>query len=303
MEENKVIFKCPAGLKNRYFGLRHGESEANKLGVISSDPDIGSRMHGLTALGRSQARLAASELLRQVDRDTVDPSTLVFVSSHFRRARETAEQCIQAVQSALAIERAPRVTSASFDPKETDLFILKMVLTHLGDKTICDPESPLLSALVEDNIQLITKELFYRLTDLSSANASPADKHRYGALIDSLLSYIQGADPDNSRLLTTGLPNIQAYIQSSVQIPLLINEKLRERSFGDLDGKPLVTYNYVWPVDLVDGRNKRRGVDSVSEVVLRVLDLVIEMERTHSGKCIGNAARIDPLLLVSSPTL
>lgn len=42
-------------LRNRYFGLRHGQSEANVMGVISSNPAVGTVTHGLTPLGRLQA--------------------------------------------------------------------------------------------------------------------------------------------------------------------------------------------------------------------------------------------------------
>ena len=44
-------------LKNRYFALRHGLSEANVAGVISSLPAIGTTIHGLTMEGRLRARL------------------------------------------------------------------------------------------------------------------------------------------------------------------------------------------------------------------------------------------------------
>ena len=71
VEENRIILKCPTDLKNTYYGLRHGESEANKLGVISSDPIIGSKMYGLTALGKAQSRSAA----------TAGYKNLLFVSS------------------------------------------------------------------------------------------------------------------------------------------------------------------------------------------------------------------------------
>ena len=53
----RVELQCPDNLKNRYFGLRHGESEANKLGVISSNPAVGTVSHGLTQLGRYAYRV------------------------------------------------------------------------------------------------------------------------------------------------------------------------------------------------------------------------------------------------------
>jgi broad specificity phosphatase PhoE len=108
------------------------------------------------------------------------------------------------------------------------------------------------------------------------------------------------------------------------KIEVVETDKLRERYFGELDGAsfnilyfynvvtrikknpvfltfflhlatPLVTYNYVWPVDWIDSRNKRRGVESVSEVVDRILSLVIELERKYSKKKIVLSSHADTL--------
>ena len=70
-------------LANRYFGLRHGESEANLAGIVLSDPAAGTAGWGLTERGRVQvqASIAACGL---------SDSTRI-VSSDFRRALETAE--------------------------------------------------------------------------------------------------------------------------------------------------------------------------------------------------------------------
>ena len=69
--------------RNRYFALRHGESEANRDGAIRSDPSTACDAYGLTEVGRGQVRasVSASEL---------GPDALIY-SSDFRRARETAE--------------------------------------------------------------------------------------------------------------------------------------------------------------------------------------------------------------------
>ncbi|MBI3924556.1 MAG: histidine phosphatase family protein [Armatimonadetes bacterium] len=72
-----------SGLVNRYFGLRHGRSEANQDGLVASSPALGLSRFGLTEEGRRQVReaVAASEL---------DGSVLIYCSD-FLRARETAE--------------------------------------------------------------------------------------------------------------------------------------------------------------------------------------------------------------------
>jgi broad specificity phosphatase PhoE len=70
-------------LKNRYFLMRHGESQANKQQLIISDPAIGCKLYGLTVKGREQAKesIAKSGLSKNT----------VIVSSDFTRARETAK--------------------------------------------------------------------------------------------------------------------------------------------------------------------------------------------------------------------
>ncbi len=75
-------------LRNRYFVMRHGESEANVLGVAVGDPKRGVQGFGLTDLGRRQAAAAASAFA-QTYRVLLD-HTEVFTSD-FRRTRETAE--------------------------------------------------------------------------------------------------------------------------------------------------------------------------------------------------------------------
>lgn len=86
-------------LRNSYLGLRHGQSEANLSGVISSDPNVGTRMHGLTALGRTQAEQAATDLLQFLFKDNSEGrKQLLFVTSDFLRAKETATICMRTLQ-------------------------------------------------------------------------------------------------------------------------------------------------------------------------------------------------------------
>ncbi len=75
--------KLSQTLKNRYFAMRHGESEANRAGKIVSDPAVGTQGFGLSPLGRSQAAASARALSGRLP--------TVVVSSDFLRARETAE--------------------------------------------------------------------------------------------------------------------------------------------------------------------------------------------------------------------
>ena len=70
-------------MNNRYFLMRHGESEANVENLIISYPGTGCRKYGLTKRGRQQARISALE-------SGLGPETLI-VASDFLRAQETAQ--------------------------------------------------------------------------------------------------------------------------------------------------------------------------------------------------------------------
>ena len=84
-------------LRNRYFALRHGQSESNLEGVISSDPTVGTTIHGLTVEGRLQARRAATRLVDLVGRENLNQ--LYFYASDFTRAWQTAEEARGALRA------------------------------------------------------------------------------------------------------------------------------------------------------------------------------------------------------------
>jgi len=156
VQERKVYLKRTEILKNKYFGLRHGESQANIQGIISSDPLVGSTSHGLTSSGRVQARRAATSIIESVGRERI--SDVLFLSSNFTRARETATECITALQNIFSFE--------------------------LRD--------------IDDN----------QVSELA-------------------LSYVNS-------------------------LSVIIKDELRERYFGNYDGKVLINYNRVWPIDMVN---------------------------------------------------
>jgi broad specificity phosphatase PhoE len=70
--------------RNTYYGMRHGESEANAQNIAITDPEVGIRQYGLTQIGRQQAHDAI------VAHPTLDASTLI-IASPFLRTRQTAE--------------------------------------------------------------------------------------------------------------------------------------------------------------------------------------------------------------------
>jgi broad specificity phosphatase PhoE len=85
----------PEKLKNHYYLLRHGLSTANVAGIISSARSLAySDKHGLTDVGYQQGVASANELLRLLKQNSKRGEKIVFISSPFARARQTAQACI-----------------------------------------------------------------------------------------------------------------------------------------------------------------------------------------------------------------
>ena len=74
-----------------------------------------------------------------------------------------------------------------------------------------------------------------------------------------------------------------------------IDDGLMERYFGRLDGKALMTYAYVWPVDMFDPTHTAFEVESVSEVATRVGEAILRIEDKHEGDVIVLASHADTL--------
>ena len=93
---DKMPDPLPMNLKNHYYMLRHGQSTANIAEIISSSRSLAySEKHGLTAFGYEQGRESANQLLDVLEEEgTRSGQKLVFVSSPFARAKQTAEACM-----------------------------------------------------------------------------------------------------------------------------------------------------------------------------------------------------------------
>jgi len=132
-----------SNLKNSYYLFRHGQSTANLAEIISSDRDslAYATRHGLTAMGYQQGRDAASQLLdllsapqqqhhqsssapKEQDNTKNEKKRVVFISSPFARARQTAQACLDGLLNSnideSETENARRVQELSgldIDPK------------------------------------------------------------------------------------------------------------------------------------------------------------------------------------------
>jgi broad specificity phosphatase PhoE len=100
-------------LKNSYFLLRHGQSEGNVEGVISSARSLAtSEKHGLTKLGYEQGVESAAnllDLLEQQHESSEDKRKVIFYSSPFSRARQTAQACLDGMRDEAQSERAKQI--------------------------------------------------------------------------------------------------------------------------------------------------------------------------------------------------
>lgn len=73
-------------LNNEYYVLRHGKSEANEKGIITSDPSEGKSSYDLVKEGKNQVRDKVKNFLKQ---NHLSDKTII-ISSEFKRALETA---------------------------------------------------------------------------------------------------------------------------------------------------------------------------------------------------------------------
>ena len=93
---DKMPDPLPSNLKNHYYMLRHGQSTANIAEIISSSRSLAySEKHGLTVFGYEQGKESANQLLDVLEEASAKSGqNLVFVSSPFARAKQTAEACM-----------------------------------------------------------------------------------------------------------------------------------------------------------------------------------------------------------------
>lgn len=230
VSDRPVTLPTPSGLKNKYLGLRHGESTANIAGVISSNMQVGSTIHGLTPEGRAQARRAATDLIEKIGRnDLLQPGKVLLVSSPFTRARETANEARLTMSKIIAFENEVYSSSSTSGSKG-----------GVGQWVI----------------------------------APPVDR--------CILLEECGVD--------------EAY--EFAEIPIIMKDDLRERYFGEMDGKELIFYNKVWPVDQKDAFNNRLGVESVQDVCTRCQRLLQSLESEYSDKVIVFSSHADTLQIM-----
>ena len=79
-----------------FYLLRHGESEANVAGIISSG-SVARVSHGLTSLGEDQARAAGRHFVAECNENRLAMYCRV-VSSPLLRAKQTADLFVKGIR-------------------------------------------------------------------------------------------------------------------------------------------------------------------------------------------------------------
>ncbi len=98
--------KHSVSANNRYYLMRHGESLANRRGLIVSHPENAIENYGLTTKGAEQVMDAA--LKTRLSSDTV------IISSDFKRAKETADIVSSVISSNDAVTLEPKLRERNF---------------------------------------------------------------------------------------------------------------------------------------------------------------------------------------------
>ena len=88
-------------LRNEYFALRHGQSQANVAKIIASDPYVACFKYGLSPLGKQQAQKAGLDVVQYyVNQQKMGTSFdgVCLLTSDLLRAKETAQAVAHAIQ-------------------------------------------------------------------------------------------------------------------------------------------------------------------------------------------------------------
>lgn len=89
-----------SSLRNDYYCLRHGQSEANVAQIIASSREVACEAYGLSALGHEQARAAGQDVLKAYGAQTDGEKSyagICIISSDLLRAKQTAEAVATAI--------------------------------------------------------------------------------------------------------------------------------------------------------------------------------------------------------------
>lgn len=81
-------------------------------------------------------------------------------------------------------------------------------------------------------------------------------------------------------------------------LPLIVDRRLRERSFGELEGTSSANYEKVWRLDALDPENKQDYVESCTMVASRLSALVMSFENSTRNSTFLLVSHGDPLQIL-----
>lgn len=93
---------------------------------------------------------------------------------------------------------------------------------------------------------------------------------------------------------------IAADVLGIPQTRIILTSKLRERSFGTLDGGSTTQYETVWEKDSADASHKEWSVESIDEVRGRALSLIADLERKYATTTILLVSHGDTLQILQT---
>jgi broad specificity phosphatase PhoE len=80
----------------------------------------------------------------------------------------------------------------------------------------------------------------------------------------------------------------------------IIDDRLRERYFGDIELEDAGLYSDVWARDYVYTDHNYRGVESPEEVAERGRDMISDLEKKFAGRAIVLVGHADPLNILKA---
>ena len=96
------------------------------------------------------------------------------------------------------------------------------------------------------------------------------------ACLDGLVQ-LQQDETQQDRFTAAGITDL------TDSMSIAYDDELMERWFGRLDGEPLMTYAYIWPMDRFNVTHTTYDVESVAAVATRLRRVILRLEEQYEG--------------------
>ncbi|GED21928.1 hypothetical protein HHA01_09050 [Halomonas halmophila] len=78
----------------------------------------------------------------------------------------------------------------------------------------------------------------------------------------------------------------------------VVDRRLRERDFGELEGQPDARYAEAWAQDALDAEHQCQGIEAVNRVAARLLAVIRDLEQASRDECVLLVSHGDPLQIL-----